>query len=304
MGSLVPMQDSAAKPAKLELPMLQDQLSSQEPGPVPALAVQAALPHGDCLPVRQLLERIPQASMMLEILEVRTQLASSLTSSQGSVYWPYLCSISLQIFFHILLQAAGLAELLDARDAQATILVPVDGAYTKSMDLWGKGSLSPLQHLLAVWPQLAVPIAGYHGEPSMHSSSKLACREHLATPSIPWRSLSRPLLLSLRPTSNAIFVFTLYTVLLGLWPTGALVPGVAPPTAASLDGWTPLKIRIDQQAGAEGPMLAGTGPTTTRIILGDAVACGPVIVHLVDAVLLPFQPGKAAAKLVLGSDAL
>ncbi|GAB4820958.1 hypothetical protein N2152v2_008004 [Parachlorella kessleri] len=86
-----------------------------------------------------------------------------------------------------------------------------------------------------------------------------------------------------------------YHVLRGLWPTYTMVPGVMINSSDTIDKVNFLQI----QAGSS-HQLRGIG-STSNILQGNIVACGPTIIHILDTVLLPFTFNQGAIDAISGT---
>lgn len=69
----------------------------------------------------------------------------------------------------------------------------------------------------------------------------------------------------------------------GLWPSDSLGTGMQIPTSNTVDKVNPLTIQIK-----DGKIIQSQG-SAARILQSDIVACGPSVIHIVDAILLPFR---------------
>ena len=89
-----------------------------------------------------------------------------------------------------------------------------------------------------------------------------------------------------------------YTVIRGLWPKSALnsSPGVLLPTANTLDKVHPLNLTVLNG----GTVLRGIG-NVAQILQADIAACGPIVVHIIDQILLPFTFDQAPTDAIKGT---
>jgi uncharacterized surface protein with fasciclin (FAS1) repeats len=100
------------------------------PGQASAGALAAAAPPGQCRTVGEVLASIPEASQWLQLLK-----------------------------------NAGLAPvLLSDQNVQATLLVPVNSAFSAGVDARPQRQERTMQELIASAPDLTAPLAGYSRE--------------------------------------------------------------------------------------------------------------------------------------------
>lgn len=145
-----------------------------------------------------------------------------------------------------LLRNVGLDVLLRDKNAQVTLLVPINSALEAGIDARPLRNETTLSELVLVAPEIQNPLVGYH-------------------------------------------------VLPGLWPSYTLRAGTKIDTSDSVDKVNRLQIT------AQGPTsLRGIG-SSTNILQGDLLACGPSVVHIVDQVLLPFTFDQAAVDAISGT---
>jgi len=76
------------------------------------------------------------------------------------------------------------------------------------------------------------------------------------------------------------------TVLRGLYPSNALVPGEILSTSNTIDKVNPLTLEVVRSPEA---ILIQAQGSSAVVVAQDIAACGPSVIHLVDTVLLPFR---------------